>query len=388
MHLVVNAIGIKHSGGAAVLLDFLQAAIQDGRISQISIACSPRSTRNFELTPSEKCRVYEYALAEKSYAYRLLTFRFLLARQSRRLQADRFVCLVGVSRTDAHIPQATFIQQSLPFAAEALQRLSVPQRLRLALMKQLMRGACRSASTVIVQTPTMRQWVAHAFDLPPDKVVSIKPTPPPYPPRERITNENISIEAMQRVPRFRRLLYMGNDAAYKNLDLIVTGMRRLRAALPGATLFLTLPEKHRYARLEGIVCLGYLTGVQKWQAIELADVLIMPSLVETVGLPMLEAFSMGVPVMAADRPYAHDVCGQAALFFDPLSEDDFVRAAGDLLQDSALRAHLIEQGHAVVSILRQGQPYTRMVDQVLEPGCWPGNQPLTASQSGVHIQNL
>ena len=364
MHIFVNAIGIKHSGGAAVLLDFLNAAIIDGRISKISIACSPRNTRNFDLTLSEKCQVYEYVLAEKSYSYRLLAFKLLLARKSKRLKADRFVCMVGTSRADSRIPQITLIQQSLPFAGEALLLLNAQQRLRLAIMKWLMQDACRSARTVIVQTPTMRQWVAQAFGISSNKVVSIKPTPPATPPHTQ--SKDMTLKVMQRVPRYRRLLYMGNDAEYKNLDLIVQGMRSLRAEHPGTTLFLTLPENHRYGRLEGIVCLGYLTGAQKWQAYELADILIMPSLVETVGLPMLEALSMGVPVLAADRPYAHDVCGQAALFFDPLSEASFVCAGKELLQNRTLQAHLIEQGTSVITALQQAQPYTSMIDKVLE----------------------
>jgi hypothetical protein len=35
MKLVIDAVGIKHSGGAVVLLDFISTAIKDCRISSI-----------------------------------------------------------------------------------------------------------------------------------------------------------------------------------------------------------------------------------------------------------------------------------------------------------------------------------------------------------------
>lgn len=36
---------------------------------------------------------------------------------------------------------------------------------------------------------------------------------------------------------------------------------------------------------------------------------------------MLEAMAAGAPVVAADRPYAREICGPAAAFFDPDSPD-------------------------------------------------------------------
>jgi len=53
------------------------------------------------------------------------------------------------------------------------------------------------------------------------------------------------------------------------------------------------------------VGIGQLKTGSLRRVYELATVLVQPSLTETVGLPMLEAMSVGTPVLAADRPYAH-----------------------------------------------------------------------------------
>ena len=92
----------------------------------------------------------------------------------------------------------------------------------------------------------------------------------------------------------------------------------------------------------------------------------MPSLVETVGLPLLEAMSLNVPVLAADRPYAHDICEDAAVYFDPLSVEDFARKAHLLTSSKELRHHLIEKGKKLTERRVLEASYARMVDIVLK----------------------
>lgn len=53
-------------------------------------------------------------------------------------------------------------------------------------------------------------------------------------------------------------------------------------------------------------------------------ILVFPSYIETVGLPLLEAKSVGGIIFAADCPYAHEILGdyENAYFFDPMSGSD------------------------------------------------------------------
>lgn len=62
------------------------------------------------------------------------------------------------------------------------------------------------------------------------------------------------------------------------------------------------------------------------------DALIFPSLDESFGLPLVEAMTLRLPILAADRPYARSLCGDAAIYFDPSSAVSLNGAITELRQ--------------------------------------------------------
>src|SRR4051794_3831106 len=66
LHLAIEALGIKHSGGATVLADLISAAVSDDRFSKVSIFCSPRSSRAFEFPASAKICELDCPIAERN----------------------------------------------------------------------------------------------------------------------------------------------------------------------------------------------------------------------------------------------------------------------------------------------------------------------------------
>jgi glycosyltransferase involved in cell wall biosynthesis len=83
-----------------------------------------------------------------------------------------------------------------------------------------------------------------------------------------------------------------------------------------------------------------------------AEALIMPSLYEGFGLPVLEAMASGTPVVAADRAALPEVAGGAALLFDPDDPDGAASALLSVVGDGGLAASLRERG------LERATPFT------------------------------
>lgn len=90
--------------------------------------------------------------------------------------------------------------------------------------------------------------------------------------------------------------------------------------------------------------LGFQQHVQEWQMA--CDIAAVPSRVEPLGLVVLEAMSLGVPVVACSVGGIREtvVDGQTGLLVPPRSPDKLAEALARLIVDADLRQRLGEQG--------------------------------------------
>jgi glycosyltransferase involved in cell wall biosynthesis len=97
-------------------------------------------------------------------------------------------------------------------------------------------------------------------------------------------------------------------------------------------------------RLLGWVSPGELEGLYA-----VSRCFVFPSLYEGFGFPVLEAMRRGVPVACSDRGSLSEVAGDAALYFDPMSEPSIAQAIQRLLADAGEAERLRSAGRARAS---------------------------------------
>jgi glycosyltransferase involved in cell wall biosynthesis len=90
--------------------------------------------------------------------------------------------------------------------------------------------------------------------------------------------------------------------------------------------------------------LGWVEPGQLPTLYQMAEVLLLPSLFESYGLPIVEAMAAGCPVLTADRFGTKEIAGNAALLVDPESVDAIVMGMGRLANEPDLRRMLIAAG--------------------------------------------
>jgi glycosyltransferase involved in cell wall biosynthesis len=152
-------------------------------------------------------------------------------------------------------------------------------------------------------------------------------------------------------------VHVGNIKPYKNLGRLVEAFLKIQDQVPqdlvivGQSEGLITGESAEFfervrAAGQRIHLTGFVSHQDLLSLVGHADALVMPSLYEGFGLPPIEAMAAGVAVAVARAASLPEVCGHAALYFDPLEIDDIADKLVRIGTDTALRWELGEKGLA------------------------------------------
>lgn len=115
-----------------------------------------------------------------------------------------------------------------------------------------------------------------------------------------------------------RLLYPAAPHSHKNHHLLGEISEADSAQWPVERLVLTIPpRRHPNPNVRWIDCVGELDHSACLEAYEDSDALLFLSLTESYGFPLVEAMSMGLPIVCPDLPYSRALCGSEAFYFEP-----------------------------------------------------------------------
>ena len=79
-----------------------------------------------------------------------------------------------------------------------------------------------------------------------------------------------------------------------------------------------------------------------------SNAIMCASLVESSTAVFPEAFLANRPLLVSDRPFARELCENAAVYFDPLDEISIADAIIQLLSNESLQRSLVENGKNVL----------------------------------------
>ncbi|MFF1571828.1 glycosyltransferase family 4 protein [Leifsonia sp. NPDC058292] len=138
------------------------------------------------------------------------------------------------------------------------------------------------------------------------------------------------------------ILSLGNRMPHKNFETLLTAVARIPA---GERPRLVITGSHGDDPLRPLVdslgigatttLLGWVDDAEVERLYAEATAVVIPTLFEGFGLPVLEAMSRGCPVICSDIPVLHEVGGGAATYVDPRDADGLAARIRSLLADPA-----------------------------------------------------
>lgn len=260
-------------------------------------------------------------------------------------------------------PTVVTIHDVIPLIYPKHYPKGIKGRINLALQKVALKG-CKY---IITDSRAAKEDIKKYLKVEDKKVIVV---PLAADPKFRAINNNTKLLLIKRQYHLpdRFLLYVGDANWVKNLPFLIeafkellhiSGLQDVKLVLVGG-VFLKDVENINHPELESlklvnrlikqyglesnIIRPGQLADDTLVAFYNLATIYVQPSLYEGFGLPILEAFSCGTPVISSNKGSLPEVGGEAALYFDPTSIKQFLSVTEEILKDISLQNKISKMG--------------------------------------------
>lgn len=222
----------------------------------------------------------------------------------------------------------------------------------LAHLRRVVPRSIRKADLVLTVSEVIKAEIIKVFRKPTGSIVVAPGTPD-----ERFFEKSHrEIHNRYTIPTKDYVLFVGNIEPRKNLPVLVKAFSQLPAqSLQNLSLVIAggvgWKSEASLATIKAagsnginIVQTGYVDGDDQTALYQNARLFVLPSLYEGFGMPILEAFASGTPVIASAIPVLKEVGDEAALFFDPKNADELTALMSSVLDDTKISERLSRAG--------------------------------------------
>ncbi|MFL6436228.1 MAG: glycosyltransferase family 4 protein [Terriglobales bacterium] len=219
--------------------------------------------------------------------------------------------------------------------------------------KWMMSAAVRLADRIITDSKFSRDDIVYRLGIHPGKVSVIYPG---------ISSDFVPITNAAELDKVRAkyriegefIVYTGIYKPRKNHTGLLHAFRAMVRNGIKANLVLVGPLKEGEQGLrrmaaelgisEKVIFTGFVDDLDLQRLYSAARVYACPSLYEGFGFTVLEAMACGTPVVCGSETSLPEVAGDAALYADPRSSEQFAHGLYEAFTNGALRSSLIEKG--------------------------------------------
>ncbi len=236
-------------------------------------------------------------------------------------------------------------------------RLWLDTQVKAALARESIRRAEITVAPSEAFARELREWtgrdvraIHHGFD---PAAFTADPSPLPRPTQARLEAASDGL----------RLLFVSHYNYYRNFETLIRALPLLRARLAPRKVRLVLtcrlhsdanPGSYRADSAAALVReLGVAENVIELGAVpynllhhvyRACDIYVTPAYAESFAHPLVEAMSMGLPVVASDIAVHREICGEAAVYFERSDSGELGESVARLQSSAETRGRMATAG--------------------------------------------
>lgn len=148
-----------------------------------------------------------------------------------------------------------------------------------------------------------------------------------------------------------KLLTLSSYKRHKNIEIIPRVINELQKRnAQNVTFYVTLPTDKFKAIIpvkyqDNVINLGVLHPDECPKAYSIVDAMFLPTLLEGFSASYPEAMSMKKPILTSNYDFAIEICGEAAIYFNPLDASSIADTIIKVMNNQDLREALILSGN-------------------------------------------
>ncbi len=251
-------------------------------------------------------------------------------------------------------------------------------------LKNWTERSVKQADHILTISEFTKKEIIHFYNYPADKITVTYPGTR----KLKVKSENSKVKIQKakileqyKIEKNKYFLYIGTLQPRKNLIRLIEAFARAinnetmkqfnNLVIVGKKgwLYQEIFEKVESLGLEkNVIFTGYVEEKEKNAFLENAFALILPSLYEGFGIPVLEAMQLGCPVIVSQNSSLPELVGKGGLYIDnPLSVDSIYKALLKMVKlDNKTRKELINRA------LKQAKKFSwpKVAKEILEVLCF------------------
>jgi glycosyltransferase involved in cell wall biosynthesis len=307
----------------------------------------------------------------------------LLPRRARKDRIDVLLATANIIPYHAAVPRVVLFQNATPYCeGQGFRDVPLASWLRVRALRRFIEASARHAERVICISRFFRDVLVERTGMAPDRaevVYAGRTTAPVEEEAVRRVLDHLSVDGPY-------LLMVSHLYPYKHVIELMEGFAAAsresgtdgcRLVIAGAGHDPAYMEGVRaaHARLDSpaarILLAGEVPGDDIRPLLRGALGFVFSSICENLPQSLLEALDMGLPIASSDHGVMPEVCGDAALYFEPRDPDSVAGALRRLMTEPGLRQDLGARARAQAQRFPRRPESTRAILGILEEAARP-----------------